>query len=129
MLVRLNEATPVLAKLLVKPGPVGSGRRLISSKAAISIRLAGIILPGKGVRRRGSGFDAGSKIVAPVPAKLTFPLASGRRLAGAMVLVVPAAFRCVVRSRSVKKNSLFLPFQVLFPPSPKRGRMIGPLTA
>src|SRR5215475_8782639 len=129
MFVRLNSPVPVLAKLFVNPGPVGAGRRLISSRAAISIRFAGITLPGKGVRRRGSGFDDGSKIMVPVPTKLTFPLASGRRLKGAIVLVVPAAFRCVVRSRSVKKNSLFLPFQIAGPPSPKRGRIMGPLKA
>src|SRR5689334_14212371 len=122
MLVRLNSPVPVLAKLLVNPAAVGAGKRLISSMAAISIRFAGIILPGKGVRRRGSGFDAGSKIVVPVPVKLMFPLGSGRRLNGAIVLTVPAAFRCVVRSRSVKKKSLFFPLQTLGPPSPKCGK-------
>src|SRR5262245_53000337 len=68
-------------------------------------------------------------MMAPVPAKLTFPLASGRRLGGAIVLIVPAAFLCVVRSRSVKKKSLFFPFQTFGPPSPKCGNITGPLKA
>src|SRR5262249_30206840 len=129
MFVRLNEPTPVGVKLFVKPGKVGSGSRFKISTAAGSIRFAGIVLLAKGVRFEGSGFDAGSKTVIPVPVTFTFPLASGRRLAGATVAVAPAEFRRVVRSRSVKKNSLFFPLQVLFPPSPKRGRMMGPLKA
>src|SRR5215470_9407694 len=113
MLVRLKLPTPVGVKLFVKPARLGNGSRFKISTAAKSIRLAGIVLLGKGVRRRGSAFDAGSNIVAPVPAKLTLPLASGRRLAGATVNVPPPAkFRCVVRSRSVKKNSLFLPLKI-----------------
>ncbi len=111
------------------PAWFGSGKRLMISRAAMSIRFAGIVLFAKGVRNAGLGFDAGSKTVMPVPVKLTLPLASGRRLAGATLAVAPAAFRCVVRSRSVKKKSLFLPLQIDGPPSPKRGRMIGPLKA
>jgi len=49
-----------------------------------------MMLPGKGVRRRGSAFDEGSKIVVPVPTKLMFPFASGRKLKGAMVLLTEA---------------------------------------
>src|SRR5215831_11652724 len=129
MLVRLNEPTPVGVKLFVKPFNVGSGRRFMISMAAMSIRFAGIVLLAKGVRFEGSGLEAGSKTVIPVPVKFTFPLTSGRRPAGATEAVAPAEFRRVVRSRSVKKKSLFLPLQVLLPPSPKRGRIIGPLKA
>src|SRR6266566_1894472 len=129
MLVRLNEPMPLVAKLFWTPGTFGSGRRFKISVAAMSIRLAGIVLFAKGVRNLGSEFDRGSYTVIPVPVKLTLPLASGRRLADATEAVAPAELRCVVRSRSVKKKSLFLPFQILFPPSPKRGRIIGPLKA
>src|SRR5215211_6947133 len=107
MLVRLNSATPAVAKLFVNPGRFGSGRRFMISRAATSIRFAGIVLLAKGVRSAGFGFDAGSYTVIPVPVKLMLPFASGRRLAGATLAVAPAAFRCVVRSRSVKKKSLF----------------------
>src|SRR5437764_14074607 len=102
MLVRLNSATPAVAKLFVLPGRFGSGKRLMISRAAISIRFAGTVLFGNGVRSAGFGFDAGSYTVIPVPVKLTFPLASGRRLAGSTLAVAPAAFRRVVRSRSLK---------------------------
>src|SRR5262245_57740843 len=115
MLLRLNWPTPVVGKLLWKPVRIGCGRRFMISIAARSIRFAGIVLLGKGLRALGSGFpgfDAGSYTVIGVPVKLTLPLASGRRLAGATVAVPPAAFRCVVRSRSVKKNSLFLPLKI-----------------
>src|SRR5690242_7042018 len=107
MFVRLKLPMPDVAKLLVLPGWFGSGRRFKISSAARSIRFPGIVLFGNGVRNLGSGLDAGSKTVIPVPVKLTFPFASGRTLAVATVAVVPAELRCVVRSRSVKKKSLF----------------------
>src|SRR6185295_13097323 len=129
MFVRLNEPMPVAAKLFWMPGTFGSGKRFKISSDAMSMRFAGIVLLGKGVRNLGSGFDNGSKTVMPVPVKFTLPLASGRRLAPATLNVPPAAFRWVVRSRSVKKNSLFLPLQVFGPPSPKCGRVTGPLKA
>src|SRR5262245_22922862 len=112
MLVRLNWPTPVDAKLFVLPDRFGAGRRLMSSSAAMSIRFPGTVLLVKAVRSAGLGFDAGSYTVIPVPVKFTLPLASGRRAAGATLNVPPAAFRCVVRSRSVKKNSLFLPLKI-----------------
>src|SRR5689334_4292305 len=129
MLVRLNEPMPVAAKLFWTPGIFGSGRRFKISSEAMSIRFAGMVLLGNGLRNLGSALDSGSKTVMPVPVKLTLPFASGRRLAPATLNVPPAAFRCVVRSRSVKKNSLFLPFQIFGPPSPKCGRITGPLKA
>src|SRR5580765_7902452 len=122
MLVRLNSPTPADEKLSVLPGRFGNGSRFRISSAARSIRFPGIVLLAKGVRNAGLGFDAGSYTVIPVPVKLTLPLASGRRLAGATVKVPPAAFRWVVRSRSVKKKSLFFPLQIEGPPSPKCGR-------
>ena len=119
MLLRLNEAVPFVRKLLTKPGRFGSGSRLMSSRAAMSMRFAGIVLFGKGVRSAGFGLESGSKMVAPPSAavgKRTLPCASGRRLAGArLTLLSRERFRRVVRSKSVKKNSLFL--------------MIGPPTA
>src|SRR5215216_8025667 len=123
MFVRLNSPVPAVAKLLVKPGWFGNGKRLMISIAAMSILFAGIVLFGKGVRNAGFGFEAGSKTVMPVPVKFTFPFASGRKLTGATLAVAPAALRCVVRSRSVKKKSLFLPSHVDGPPSPNFGRI------
>src|SRR5215216_1906740 len=129
MFVRLNSPVPAVAKLFVKPGWFGKGKRLMISRAATSILFAGIVLFGKGVRNAGFGLEAGSKTVMPAPVKFTLPCASGRKVAGATLAVVPAAFRCVVRSRSVKKQSLFLPNHADGPPSPNFGSTIGPLNA
>src|SRR5688572_19793950 len=119
-LVRSNIATPLATKFCWKPGPVGRGSNAIKAADALDIRFAGMMFPGNAVRNAGSGLDAGSKIhpatgvtLQLVPAGIkeekSTPFGPGRSTAGArLTTLIREVLFLVVRSRSEKKNNLFV---------------------